>query len=160
MKKIDYNGQLLCEYQAKLFEKSYELNYSSSKFIAKFLKTDLNRILDEGYSVFLPLDVNEGIDEIRSKRVRFMDKKDKYSKDSLFWMGYMYRYICYTREQSLSFVMKLFKHQQMNSVYYDYHTQDPEWCISNLLELNGLDENIFDNNYRLKKIMKERGFLG
>ena len=84
-------------------------------------------------------------------------EKNKYSKSSLFWMGYMYRYIAYTREQSTSFVMNLFKHQQMNEVFYPYHTQDPEWCISNLLELNNKSKEYFDNNYRLKQVMKEKG---
>ena len=78
--------------------------------------------------------------------------KNKYSKSSLFWMGYMYRYIAYTREQSTSFVMNLFNHKQMNDVDYPFHTQGLEWCISNLLELNNLPEEYFDNNYRLNKL--------
>lgn len=44
----------------------------------------------------------------------------------------------------------------MNDVYYSFHTQDPEWCIKDLLEINGLSEKIFDNNYRLKQIIKEK----
>lgn len=159
MRAFDHNGLLLCEYQAKLFEKSFELNCSSPIFLRRFLNSELSRKLDEGYSAFLSLDVNEGIESINEKYNDSSYGKEKYSKSSLFWMGYMYRYICYTRGQSSSFVMKLFKHQQMNSVYYVYHTQDPEWCINNLLELNGLNENIFDNNYRLKKVIKESGFL-
>ena len=83
--------------------------------------------------------------------------KVKYSKSSLFWMGYMYGYIAYTREQSMGIVMKLFKHQQMNDVYYSFHTQGLEWCISNLLELNNKSKEYFDNNYRLKQVMKEKG---
>ena len=72
-------------------------------------------------------------------------------------MGYMYRYIAYTREQATGYIMDLFKHKQMNSVYYSFHTQDPEWCISSLLDLNDLNEDVFDNNLRLKKIIKEKG---
>jgi hypothetical protein len=71
-------------------------------------------------------------------------------------VGYIYRYIAYTREQSTAYIMKVFNHKQMNEVYYSYHTQDPEWCIANLLEINNLSEDIFDNNLRLKKIIKER----
>ena len=55
--------------------------------------------------------------------------------------------------------MNLFKHQQMNEVYYSFHTQGLEWCISNLLELNNLPEEYFDKNYRLKQIMKEKESL-
>lgn len=71
-------------------------------------------------------------------------------------MGYMYRYISYTREQTTKFVMKLFDYKQMNDVYFAFHTQDPEWCIQSLLEMNNLTENIFDNNFRLKQIIKEK----
>lgn len=157
MRKFNHNGLLLCEYQAKIFEKSYELDYSSPIFMRRFLFSLLSKKMDEGYTAFLSLDVNEGIESINEEYKTTSYGKDKYSKASLFWMGYMYRYICYTREEDTSFVMKLFKHKQMNSVYYVYHTQDPEWAIANLLEINGLDEKIFDRNYRLKMVMKKSG---
>ena len=105
----------------------------------------------------MSFDVQEGI---RSIREQFGDTeygKDKYSKGALFWMGYMYRYISYTREQTTDFVMDLFKHKQMNAVYYSYHTQDPEWCIRSLLDIHNLTEDVFDNNKRLKKIIREKG---
>ena len=157
MREFDYNGFLLAEYQAKLFEKSVDLNCSSPVFLRRFLHSDLVNILDENDSTILPLDVNEGIKSIMGQFGDTSYGKIKYSKSSLFWMGYMYRYIAYTREQSTSFVMNLFKHQQMNEVFYPYHTQDPEWCISNLLELNNKSEEYFDNNYRLKQVMREKG---
>ena len=157
MREFDYNGFLLAEYQAKLFEKSVDLNCSSPVFLRRFLHSDLVNILDENDSTILPLDVNEGIKSIMGQFGDTSYGKIKYSKSALFWMGYMYRYIAYTREQSTSFVMKLFKHQQINEVFYPYHTQDPEWCISNLLELNNLPEEYFDNNYRLKQVMREKG---
>ena len=49
----------------------------------------------------------------------------------------------YTREQATSYIMELFKHQQMNEVYYSF--------------LNNLSEDVFDNNSRLKKIIREKG---
>lgn len=159
MREFDHNGFLLAEYQAKLFEKSADLNCSSPVFLRRFLHSDLVNILDENDSTILPLDVNEGIESIMKQFGDTSYGKIKYSKDSLFWMGYMYRYIAYTREQSMGFVMNLFKHQQMNEVYYSFHTQGLEWCISNLLELNNLPEEYFDKNYRLKQIMKEKESL-
>ncbi|WP_337409487.1 hypothetical protein, partial [Holdemanella sp.] len=99
---------------------------------------------------------NEGINSILEQFGDSNYGKLKYSKNSLFWIGYMYRYISYTREQSTKFIMKIFNYKQMNDVYYSFHTQDPEWCIKDLLEINGLSEKIFDNNYRLKQIIKEK----
>lgn len=156
MRKFDHNGLLLAEYQGKLFEKSSELNCSTGIFMRRFLHSNLLNELDANNSATLSLDENEGINSILEQFGDSNYGKLKYSKNSLFWIGYMYRYISYTREQSTKFIMKIFNYKQMNDVYYSFHTQDSEWCIKDLLEINGLSEKIFDNNYRLKQIIKEK----
>ena len=155
MREFDHNGLLLAEYQGKLFEKSEEMRCSSPIFIRRFLHSDLLERLDNDTSV--SFDVNEGMQSILEQFGETSYGREKYSKASLFWIGYMYRYIAYTREQSTSFVMKMFNHKQMNAVYYSYHTQDPEWCIESLLNINHVPSNVFDNNSRLKRIIKEKG---
>ena len=157
MKKFDHSGLLLAEYQGKLFEKSNELNCSTGVYIRRFLHSDLLKRLDTNNPSYLSLNVNEGLNSILEQFGDSDYGKIKYSKSALFWMGYMYRYISYTREQSTKFIMKQFDYRQMNDVYYSFHTQDPEWCIQGLLEINNLDENIFDINYRLKQVIKEKG---
>ena len=157
MRNFDHNGLLLAEYQGKLFEKSNELNCSTGVYIRRFLHSDLLKKLDTNNSSYLSLDVSEGMNSILEQFGNSDYGKVKYSKSALFWMGYMYRYISYTREQSTKFIMKLFNYKQMNDVYYSFHTQDPEWCIQSLLEINNLTENIFDNNLRLKQVIKEKG---
>lgn len=155
MKEFDHNGLMLAEYQGKLFEKSAELDCSSSIFIRRFLHSELLYDLDNSKSI--SFDINEGIKSILEQFGDSSYGKEKYSKAALFWIGYMYRYIAYTREQETSYIMKLFNHKQMNNVYYSYHTQDPEWCIKSLLNLNGMPEYTFDKNSRLKSIIKEKG---
>ena len=155
MRELDHNGLLLAEYQGKLFEKSQELNCSSPIFIRRFLHSDLLNKLDNGKSI--SFDINEGIQSILEQFGDTSYGKEKYSKAALFWIGYMYRYIAYTREQETSYIMKLFAYKQMNAVYYSYHTQDPEWCIKSLLNLNNATEEIFDNNSRLKIIIEKKG---
>ena len=155
MKEFDHNGLILAEYQGKLFEKSAELDCSSSIFIRRFLHSELLNDLDNSKSI--SFDINEGIKSILEQFGDSSYGKEKYSKAALFWIGYMYRYIAYTREQETSYIMKLFNHKQMNNVYYSYHTQDPEWCIKSLLNLNGMPEYTFDKNSRLKSIIKEKG---
>ncbi len=154
MKKFDHNGLLLAEYQGKLFEKSYRLNCSTGVFIRRFIHSELLKMLDLNNPSVLTLDANEGIDNITKQFGDTDYGKVKYTLSALFWIGYMYRYISYTREQSTKFVMQLFSYKQMNDVYYTFHTQDPEWCIKSLLDLNGMTEDVFDNNYRLKQIIR------
>ena len=157
MKEFDHDGLLLCEFQGKLFEKSNELDCSTAVFLRRFLHSDLLKKLDDNKPAFLSLDVEDGIRSISDEFGNTSYGKIKYSKSSLFWMGYMYRYISYTREQSTKFIMQLFSYKQLHDVYYSFHTQAPEWCVKNLLELNNFEETIFDNNFRLKQIIKSKG---
>ena len=157
MREFDHNGLLLAEFQGKLFEKSSELNCSTGIFMRRFVHSDLLKRLDANNPALVSLDVNEGINSILYQFGDTDYGKDKYSKNSLFWIGYMYRYISYTREQSTKFVMWLFSYKQMNDLYYSFHTQDPEWCIRSLLDIANLDEDVFDNNKRLKYIIRESG---
>ena len=133
------------------------MNCSTGVYIRRFLHSDLLKKLDANNPASLSLDIMEGNNSILEQFGDSDYGQVKYSKGALFWIGYMYRYISYTREQSTKFVVKLFDYKQMNDVYYSFHTQDPEWCIQSLLEINNLTENVFDNNIRLKQIMKDKG---
>ena len=157
MREFDHDGLLLCEFQGKLFEKSAELECSTSVFLRRFLHSDLLKNIDTNMVSNLSLNADEGISQIMDQFGESSYGKVKYSKSCLFWIGYLYRYISYTREQSTKFIMQIFPYRQLNDVYYSFHTQDPEWCIKTLLELNNLDENIFDNNFRLKQLIREKG---
>ena len=153
MRKFDHSGLLLAEYQGKLFEASVSLDCSSAIFIRRFLHSNLLKQLDNNNPSLLSLDVIEGINSIQEQFGKSSYGKNKYSASAMFWMGYLYRYISYTREMPTKLLFKLFDYKQLNEVYYTYHTQSPEWCVENLLELNNLTENIFDKNYRLKEAM-------
>lgn len=157
MREFDHDGLLLAEYQGKLFEKSAELGCSTAVFLRRFLHSDLVKKMDMNDAFSLSLDVNEGILSIQNQFGDSDYGKTKYSKSALFWIGYIYRYLSYTRGVTTKFAMNLFPYKQLNDVYYSFHTQDSEWCIQNLLEMNGQSEDIFDNNLRLKAVMSARG---
>ncbi len=157
MREFDHDGLLLAEYQGKLFEKSAELDCSTAVFLRRFLHSDFLKKMDMNDVASLSLDVNEGIHSIQNQFGESDYGKTIYSKSALFWIGYMYRYISYTRDVTTKFVMNLFSYKQLNDVYFSFHTQDPEWCVQNLLEMNGRNEDIFNNNLRLKAVISARG---
>lgn len=157
MRKFDHNGLLLAEYQGKLFEKSVELNCSTGIFVRRFIHSDLLKKLDANNPVLVSLEVNEGIKSITEQFGETDYGKDKYSAEVMFWMGYMYRYIAYTREVSSKFVMDLWDYKKMNDLYYSFHTQDTEWCVRSMLEMINFTEDVFDNNYRLKQLIEKNG---
>lgn len=154
MRQFDHSGLLLAEYQGKLFEKSNELHCSTGIFIRRFLHSNLLELLDKNEPAALSLDVKEGLHSISEQFGDSDYGQTKYAKNVLFWMGYIYRYISYTRETSTKLIAEWFDYRQMNDVYYTFHTQDPEWCIQNLLELNHLTESTFDRNHRLKQVIR------
>jgi len=154
MKAFDHEGLLLAEHQGKLFEKSAELDCSTAVFLRRFFHSDYLKKLDQNEEASLSLDVNEAMASIESQFGASSYGKTKYPKSALFWIGYMYRYISYTREVSTKLVMRLFSYRQLNDVYYSFHTQDPEWCVRSLLEMNGQKEDVFNPNERLKKVMR------
>lgn len=156
MKAFDHNGLLLAEHQGKLFEKSADLECSTAVFLRRFYHSRYLKELDHNEAAFLSLDVNEAMDDIENQFGAFGYGKSKYAKSALFWIGYMYRYISYTRGTSTKFVMHLFPHRLLNDVYYSFHTQDPEWCVRSLLEMKGKNEDILDSNKRLKAVMQRR----
>ena len=155
MRELDHNGLLLCEYQAKLFEKSLDLGCSTPIFMRRFMKSTLVKELDRNESALVSLDVNEGIESIIEEYGESNYGKIKFSKNSMYWIGYMYRYISYTRNERTEFLMKTFDYDLLNKVYYSFHTQDPEWVVRSLLEIKELDPNYLDKNYRLKLKMPE-----
>ena len=137
MKDFDHDGLLLAEYQGKIFEQSTELRCSTGVFLRRFLHSDFLKKIDKNNVSSLSLDYGN----------------TKLSNSALFWIGYIYRYLSDTRDISTKKVMKLFPYKQLNDVYYSFHTQDPEWCVRSLLEMNGLTEDVFDKNLRLKALI-------
>lgn len=157
MREFDTNGLRLAEYQGKLFELSTkECECSSNVFLRRFCYSSLLDVLDKNDASLLSLVPSEGILEIETQFGESSYGKNKYSAESLFWMGYIYRYISYTRNVKTKFIMCLFPPKKMNELYFAYHTQSPEWCVNSLLELNELSENVFDCNWRLKQTIKKR----
>ena len=156
MKTFDHDGLLLAEHQGKIFEKSAELGTSTAVFLRRFLHSDCLKKLDRNEVVSLSLDAQEAIESIENQFGASTYGKTKFAKSALFWIGYMYRYISYTRQVSTKFVMHLFPYQQLNDGYYSFHTQDPEWCVRSLLEMNGKSEDIFDPNKRIETVMRAK----
>lgn len=152
MREFDNDGLRLAEFQGKIFEESRDyFECSSPIFLRRFYHSKLLSNLDKNDSSLISFDIKESLDSINRQ---FGDSKygqEKYNKNILFWMGYLYRYISYTRGVKTRFIMKTFPYKQLLDVYKAYHTQDIEWCIRNLLELNNLNEKYFDPNYRFKK---------
>lgn len=72
----------------------------------------------------------------------------KYTHNEMFWIGYLYRYFCYTRELSSTQVYKIVKPKELRGLFLAYHTMDPSQAIERILEAKGL---LYDEEAELKR---------
>ena len=81
--------------------------------------------------------------------------KERYGREELYWLGYLYRYWTYTYEKSSKQVYKQMKSKDLRKLYYPYHSLDPAQTIERILESRGSKEE----DYTEKGVQILRGIL-
>lgn len=154
MKQWDDIGIKLCEYQANLFELSASyLQCSSPIFVKQFMESGIADRMDKCTFLFEALDTPACLDEL-SKEKKLTRGQGKYPCYILSWMGYMYRYIAYTREVSSRFLFSKVQAKQLYQVYEAYHSMDPEAAAVRILESAGVPaDDPMDRMGLAKKIL-------
>ncbi len=158
MRKFDRQGLEIAMFQAELFEASLIRSKTSSPiFLRRFFLSDFADKMDYTPVDLQAFSIPDAFYYIEKQYGSSTYGKMKYSPESLYWLGYFTRYVCYTRETPSRLFYRLFDVKQVCSLYEAYHTQGEEWCLAHLLESYGYSEADLDINERLKKIMK-RGY--
>ena len=81
----------------------------------------------------------------------------KYSAETLYWIGYIYRYWAYTHEKSSKQVYRLAKPQELAQLYFPYHSLDPAQAIERILEAKGVTyEDDIARGVRIMRMVRER----
>ena len=139
---IDRDGLLLCDIQARAFENSVDsVDTSSEIFIRRFMFSDIVRLLDNGgilETTIQPADIIEYINEQYGESDY---GSVKYTKNEMHWIGYLYRYYCYTYELTSRQVYRIIKPKELRGLYQAYHTLDPAQAIERIREAKGLPMN-------------------
>ena len=139
MKKIDNDGLLLCEMQAKAFELSgIEQNTSSAVFIRRFMNSDVAKQLDNMAVLRSNMQAADILTLIDEEYGKSEYGSVKYSLNELYWIGYIYRYYAYTYDKTSKQVYKIVKPKGLRDLYLPYHTMDPAQAIDRILEAKGL----------------------
>jgi len=83
--------------------------------------------------------------------------KERYGREELYWLGYLYRYWAYTYEKSSKQVYKQMKAKELRMLYYPYHSLDPAQAIERILESNGSEEEDYtEKGVRVLRKILER----
>lgn len=155
MKKIDKDGLLLCELQAKTFEKSRELTQSSSEiFIRRFMNSKICKSIDDGGIIQTNMNDYDVVERVQEQYGESQYGSVKYTANELYWIGYIYRYYSYTYELSSIQVYKIIKPKELRELFLAYHTLDPAQAIERILEAKNIlhdDEGELQRQYTIFK---------
>lgn len=159
MNRIERDGLSLCEIQAEAFERSVEEYGTSSEiFCRRFMNSEVAMefdrlaILATGITpktVLERLDEEYGISDYGSV---------KYTKNEMYWMGYIYRYFCVALKRSSKQVYKIIKPKELRGLFLAYHTLDPLQAVERILEAKGRSVDGMDINrqFEIYKRIREK----
>ena len=141
MRAFDETGLKLCRMQAELVVLSAsQLTCSSPIFLRRFMLSEPAARIDQDGFLYESCNADTILQEIEEEFGATDYGKEKYSTEELYWIGYLYRYWCYTYEKSSKQVYKLMKPKELRSLYYPYHSLDPAQAIERILESKNLVE--------------------
>lgn len=126
----------LCDIQGRLFELSVDRKIGSASFVKTFMNSETAKALDSTYNrmqwageEYLLEEVIEGAENKLSLNVEI------YSKDVIYWIGYIYRYWHYYTGESSKGIYKQASVETMKRNYLMFHTMAPEVAIEDLKEI-------------------------
>lgn len=115
----------LCQKQAKIFEESVEkTDYSSPIFIRRYMHSSTAKSMDDKLFLYTSDSINDVFKNIEEEFGISNYGKEKFSKDQMFWVGYIYRCISIKYNLSSKSVYKLFNAKEIVKYYNICHTFD------------------------------------
>lgn len=141
MRKMDNYGLKLCNFQAELFQKSLTQTECSSKiFIRRFMLSDLAKRMDTDGFLFNSMDVNDALYELEREFGPSDYGNIKFGGEEIYWTGYIYRYWAYTSRKSSKQLYRLVKPDELQELYFPYHSLDPELAIERIKEAKNISD--------------------
>lgn len=149
MRKISKDGLLLCKLQAEAFENSIDkMDTSSEIFIRRFMKSEIAKRLDNESVLESNIQANDILELVNEEYGISNYGSVKYTRNEIYWIGYIYRYFASTYEMSSAQVYKIVKPKELRGLFLPYHTMDPAQAIERILEAK---EMIVDEEAELKR---------
>lgn len=127
----------LCDIQGRLFELSADHHYGSANFVKSFMTSEVAKALDSTYNRMQWAGEEYLLEELVDVSGDKITKDGEvYSKDILYWMGYLYRYWHYYTNESSAKIYRQAPVGTMKRNYLMFHTMAPELAIEDLKEIS------------------------
>ena len=123
-----------CDIQGRLFEHFGNEGYDSKSFISEFMKSEVAKGLDRKYDRMQWAGEEYLFEEI-VENCKLNKSGVVWSNETLYWIGYKYRYWNFSRNASSREILKIASPELMKSSYLMFHTMDPEMAIDDLIQI-------------------------
>ncbi len=126
----------LCDIQGRLFELSVDRQIGSAVFVKFFMNSEVAKALDSTYNRMQWAGEEYLLEEVKEAAGEKMNEESEvYSKDVIYWIGYIYRYWHYYTGEKSKMIYKQAPVETMKRNYMMFHTMAPEVAIEDLKEI-------------------------
>ncbi len=124
----------LCDTQGQLFVLSAKHGYDSQAFVKTFMTNEVAADMDKDFHHVQWAGKEYIMSRIEDEHSNLLLKGEPYDTETLYWMGYVYRYWSFYTGESSKEIYKQAPAKTMQIVYLMYHTMSPELAIVKLKE--------------------------
>lgn len=137
IREFDVTGMQLAAMQANIFSDASKKGLGSYYFLRRFASSEYCEELDSlaiMRSSLVPDNFWEENEATISKNGMILPV------DVMHWIGYIYRYWCYTEDIPLLRLIKQVTIKFMSSIYNAYHSLSPEEVVKHIKDILNIDE--------------------
>lgn len=139
---MDLMQSKLCDIQGRLFELSVKKEYDSEAFVSFFMRSNVARYLDSRYNRMQWAGEEYLLEEVLDEAGDKVTKTGPlYDSEVMYWMGYIYRYWHYYKDESSKKIYQQANVKTMKRNYMMFHTMAPELAIEDLIEIKRQKRN-------------------
>lgn len=123
------------EFQGKLFAKaSKHFSVGSLKFIFRFLTSKTASLLDKDETSYAEYTPDIILNQLAKESGAALNLKEGVvlNEKVMYWLGYIYRYLCLTKNITSKEAFKLIKPKDLAARYEGLHTQSPDYVVNEI----------------------------
>lgn len=132
---LDSLQRQLCDVQGRLFVLSGDSGCASEPFIRTFMLGETAAAYDRPYDRSQWMGEGYLFEEVDKSAGGLTRDGERFSRETLFWIGYTYRYWHFLTGESSREIYAVADARQMARAYPGFHTLDPELAIERLREI-------------------------
>ena len=136
---MDANGLALCRLQGRIFRESAQVAAcSSAVFVRRFMRSSVAAALDAQDNGIFAQTASQLVKQVQSEYENESYGTQKYPLETLYWMGYFYRYWAYAFDMESVKVYRMIGARELCGLYLPYHAMDIPQAIERICEAKGL----------------------